>query len=102
MTQDGFRAITIGERTSVKEIDDRVEVEWALSAEPSRDWMEVFQLTSPAERQGPVDWVQGGGPDVFGSAVRWIVPVAELEAADQEVRLRLAVANERLGAEPAG
>jgi hypothetical protein len=96
MTEDGFEEITIIERTSVKEIGDRIEVEWGLSAAPNLEWTEVFQLTSPSTRKGSVDWVEGGGPDVFGSAVRWIVPASELDDADDEVRLRLTVANKRV------
>jgi len=87
--------IEIVDRTTVRELGDRVEVEWALSARPDLGWAEDFQLAERADRHGPDEWSDGGGPDVFGAAVRWFVPLAELDAADDEVRRRLAVANVR-------
>jgi hypothetical protein len=82
-------------RTTAREIGDRVEVEWALDSEPGLEWTEVFQFAEVGGRVGPVDWVDGGGPDVVGSSVRWFVPSASLEDADAEVARRLEVANQR-------
>jgi hypothetical protein len=89
--------ITIVDRTAVKEIGDRVEVEWKLSAKPELEWAEIFQMAELSDREGPVDWIMGGGPDVMVSVVRWFVPVEEIENADAEVRRRLSVANQRFG-----
>jgi len=97
MSEARSQEITIVDRISVKEIRDRIEVEWRLSAKPDLEWAEVFQMTTPPERKGAVDWVMGGGPDVMDSVVRWLIPEAELGNADAEVKYRLAVANERLG-----
>ncbi len=98
----GERSGVIGivERRTTNEVGDRVEVEWTLDEVPSLEWAEVFQMAA-AERHGPLEWVHGGGPDVIGASVRWFVPASEVEAADREVRGRLAAANLRLGAEPA-
>ena len=90
-------AITLTGRTTAKEIGDRVEVEWGLSATPGLEWVEVFQFAEVGGRGGPVDWREGGGPDVVGATVRWFVPTAELDGADREVALRLDVANRRCG-----
>jgi hypothetical protein len=95
MTEAGVEEIEIVDRAVAKEVGDRIEVEWSLNAEPELEWLEIFQLTTPLERQGPVDWVKGGGPDVIDSAIRWIIPEDELDAADAEVRYRLSVANRR-------
>jgi len=38
--------IMIVERTVVKEIGDRVEVEWKLSAKPELEWAEIFQMAA--------------------------------------------------------
>jgi len=92
--------ITIVGRTTVKEVGERVEVEWKLSAEPELEWAEIFQMAVLSDREGPVDWMMGGGPDVMGSVVRWFVPMEEIENADAEVKHRLLVANERLGKDP--
>ena len=62
---------------------------------PDLEWTEVFQLTEIQDREGPVDWTQGGGPDVVGSTLRWFVPVDNLEDAEAEVAHRLEVANRR-------
>ena len=91
--------ITIVDRTVVKEVGDRVEVEWKLSAKPELEWAEVFQMATTSDREGPVDWVMGGGPDVMDSVIRWFVPLQLLKDAEAEVAHRLAVANERSGAE---
>jgi hypothetical protein len=88
--------ITIVGRTTVKEVGERVEVEWELSAKPEIEWAEVFQMAVLSDRDGPVDWMMGGGPDVMGSFVRWFVPIEEIDNAEAEVRHRLSVANERL------
>ena len=90
-------AITIVGRTTVKEVGERVEVEWKLSAEPELEWAEIFQMAAVSDREGPVDWMMGGGPDVMGSVVRWFVPIEEIENADAEVKHRLSVANQRVG-----
>ncbi|MGA2835739.1 MAG: hypothetical protein ABSF84_03980 [Acidimicrobiales bacterium] len=95
MTDGDEGAITIVGRTTAKEIGDRVEVEWALSAEPGAEWTEVFEFASVGARTGPVDWVDGGGPDVVGRSVRWFVPSATIEDAEVEVAQRLDVANRR-------
>ena len=89
--------ITITGRTTAAEIGDRVEVEWGLSAVPGLEWTEVFEFAEVGERGGPVDWREGGGPDVVGAAVRWFVPTGELAGADAEVARRLEVANQRCG-----
>ena len=89
--------IRIIERTSVKEVGDRLEIEWQLSAEPGLEWAEIFQLAVPSDRHGSADWVEGGGPDVIGAVVRWFVPSGEVEDAEAEVQHRLSVANQRLG-----
>lgn len=90
--------ISLVRRTTAKEIGDRIEAEWTLSAKPGLEWAEVFQFTSVMPRTGPVDWVQGGGPDVEGDVVRWFVPTACLEEADAEVQQRLETANTRSAA----
>jgi len=87
--------IAIEGRSLAREIGERVEVEWVLSAEPDLEWTEVFQFTSVEAREGPVDWVEGGGPDVVGRTVRWFVPTALVDNADSEVGRRLEVANRR-------
>ncbi len=87
--------ITIVGRTTVQEVGERVEVEWKLSAKPEIEWAEIFQMAVLSDREGPVDWMMGGGPDVMGSVVRWFVPIEEIENADVEVKHRLEVANER-------
>ena len=94
--------ITVVDRTTVKEVGDRVEVEWKLSATPEMVWAEVFQMAAVSDREGPVDWMMGGGPDVMGAVVRWFVPIEEIENADAEVKHRSAVANERCGRDQLG
>jgi len=88
-------AVRIIGRTTSGEIGDRVEVEWALDAAPGLEWTEVFQFTEVGARRGPVDWRDGGGPDVVRDTIRWFVPAGELDDADAEVARRLAVANQR-------
>lgn len=98
MTEENERgagAITLTGRTTAEEIGERVEVEWGLSATPGLEWVEVFQFAEVGRRDGPVDWRDGGGPDVVGATVRWFVPTAELDEADDEVARRLEVANRR-------
>ena len=89
--------IRIVGRSTVKEVGDRLEVEWVLSAKPELQWAEIFQLAGPSDRHGSLDWVEGGGPDVMGAVVRWFVPNGEIEDADAEVQHRLSVANQRFG-----
>jgi hypothetical protein len=89
--------IRIVDRTTVKEVGDRIEVEWRLSAKPELEWAEIFQLAAPSDRHGSPEWVKGGGPDVMGGVVRWFVPSGEIENADAEVQHRLSVANQRFG-----
>ncbi len=45
--------ITIVDRTTVKEIGDRVEVEWKLSGEPAVEWAEIFQIRRCVGPGGP-------------------------------------------------
>jgi hypothetical protein len=78
-----------------REIGDRVEIRWALNVGPDLEWTEVFQFASVADRDGPVDWLEGGGPDVVGNSIRWFVPTASMDNAEAEVAHRLRVANER-------
>ncbi|MGP8060057.1 MAG: hypothetical protein ACLP9C_10515 [Acidimicrobiales bacterium] len=92
--------VTIIDRTAVREVGERIEVEWKLSAEPELEWAEMFQMADVSDRKGSIEWVQGGGPDVIGSVVRWFVPGAEIESADAEVRRRISMANERFGTRP--
>ncbi len=102
MTPTDGRTITIVGRTTAEEIGDRVEIEWKLSGAPELEWAEVFQMADVAERQGTLEWVVGGGPDVLADAVRWFVPTEHVEDADAEVRYRLRVANDRLAAAGGG
>ena len=87
--------IVVVSRTTADELGGRVEVEWTLSATPVLEWVEIFQFAAVADRDGPVDWVMGAGPDVIGGVVRWFVPAGSLENAEAEVAHRLSVANER-------
>jgi len=87
--------VSILDRTTVKEVGDRFEIEWQLRAKPQLEWAEIFQMADVSDRHGPLEWVEGGGPDVIGTVVRWFVPSGEIENADAEVRHRLSVANER-------
>jgi len=93
--ENGSGAITVVDRSTAEEIGTRVEVEWMLSAVPDLEWTEVFQFATVAERRGPVDWREGGGPDVVDRSVRWFVPIELLADADAEVRTRVEVANLR-------
>lgn len=95
MTEADWKDIAIIGRTSEKEIDDRIEVEWKLSAKPAPEWTEIFQMADLSEREGTLEWVLGGGPDVLLDSVRWFVPAKEIENADAEVRHRLNMANGR-------
>jgi hypothetical protein len=97
MAEGEREEIRIVGRTSFKEVGDRFEIEWLLSAKPELEWAEIFQLAAPSERHGSLDWVEGSGPDVIGAVVRWFVASEEIENADAEVQHRLAVANERSG-----
>ena len=101
MTRTSSEDITILGRTTAEEIGDRVEVEWELSATPELEWAEIFQMADVSERQGTLEWVLGGGPDVLHDVVRWFVPAERVEDADAEVRHRLVMANSRFGAERA-
>ncbi len=87
--------IVVVRRSTADELGGRVEVEWTLSATPELEWVEIFEFAAVADRQGPVDWVMGAGPDVIGGVVRWFVPAGSLENAETEVAHRLTVANER-------
>ena len=100
MTDGQGDPIRIIGRKTVEEPGDRVELEWELSARPPLQWAEIFQMVSPADRHGSVEWVRGGGPDVIGEVVRWFVPASEVEHADLEVRERLTVANQRFSQVP--
>ena len=95
MTEPDWKDIAIIGRTSEKEIDDRVEVKWQLSAKPELEWAEIFQMADLSERNGALEWVSGGGPDVLLDSIRWFVPAKEIENADAEVRHCLNMANGR-------
>jgi hypothetical protein len=95
MTEADWKDIAIIGRTSEMEIDDRVGVEWQLSAKLELEWAEIFQMADLSEREGTLEWVFGGGPDVLLDSVRWFVPTKEIENADAEVRHRLNMANGR-------
>jgi len=95
MVESHGNEIEIVDRTSEKEVGDRVEVEWKLSAKPELEWAEIFQMADLSEREGTLEWVQGGGPEVILDAVRWFVPANEIESADAEVRHRVSMANQR-------
>jgi hypothetical protein len=97
MDMAGAKEISIVDRTTVKEVGDRCEIEWQLSAKPELEWAEIFQLAAQSDRHGSAEWVKGGGPDVMGAVVRWFVPSGDIENADAEVRHRLSVANQRSG-----
>ena len=97
MAEANREEIRIVDRTTVKEVGDRFEIEWQLSTKPELEWAEIFQLAAPSERHGSPEWVRGGGPDVIGAVIRWFVPSEEIENADAEVQDRLSVANERFG-----
>ena len=93
---DGVRVpVSVVNRTTARELGDRVEVEWELDVAPDLEWTEVFQFAEVGGRPGPVDWTESGGPDVVGRSVRWCVPTSSLEDADAEVARRLEVANQR-------
>ena len=95
MHEAEWKDVAVLARTSEKEIDDRVEVEWTLSNKPELEWAEAFQMADLPEREGSVEWVRGGGPNVIGDVVRWFVPADEIESAETEVMHRLLIANER-------
>ena len=95
MMDTSWDEIRITNRKTFKEIGDRVEVEWELSARPELEWAEIFQMASISDREGRLEWVMGGGPDVIEGVVRWFVPTPQIENADAEVRQRVSVANER-------
>ena len=97
MVESHGNDIEIVARTSEKEVGDRIEVEWKLSARPELEWAEIFQMADLSEREGTLEWVQGGGPEVMFDVVRWFVPASEIESADAEVRHRLSMANGRFG-----
>jgi len=97
MAQSKRDGIRILDRTTTKEIGNRLEIEWQLSDKPELEWAEVFQLAVPSERPGSVELTESGGPDVIGAVVRWFVPTGEIENADAEVRHRVFVANQRFG-----
>jgi hypothetical protein len=95
MAAGDWGGIRITERSTFKEIGDRIEVEWQLDARPDLEWAEIFQMATVTERQGPLEWVRGGGPDVIGTVIRWFVPTSHIEDADAEVLYRVSVANKR-------
>jgi hypothetical protein len=99
MTEVNWTPIAITGRSEAGEVGDRVEVEWKLSAKPDLEWAEVFQMVDLSEREGSMEWVLGGGPDVIGDVIRWFVPGKEIDQADAEVRHRLYMANGRSGIE---
>jgi hypothetical protein len=44
MHEAEWKDVAVLARTSEKEIDDRVEVEWTLSTKPELEWAEAFQM----------------------------------------------------------
>ena len=95
MADAGWKDVAILGRSSEAEIDDRLEVEWALSTKPELEWVGAFQVADLPEREGSPKWVLGGGPYVIGDVVRWFVPASEVESAETEVLHRLLIANDR-------
>lgn len=95
MTATDWNEIRISNRTTFKEIGNRVEIEWQLDAQPDLEWSEIFEMTVVAERRGTLEWVRGGGPDVMGSVIRWFVPTSHIDDAEAEVLYRVSVANTR-------
>ena len=95
MVDEVRHGIRIIERSTFKEIGNRIEVEWQLDARPDLEWAEIFQMTAVADRRGTLEWVNGGDPDVLGTVIRWFVPTAHIDDADAEVHCRTAVANKR-------
>jgi len=95
MAATDLDGISITGRSTFKEIGNRVEVEWQLGAQPDLEWAEVFEMAAVADRQGTLEWVRGGGPDVIGTVIRWFVPTSHIDDADAEVRYRVSVANNR-------
>jgi hypothetical protein len=87
--------IKVTNRTTFKEIGCRVEAQWQLNAQPDLEWAEIFETASATQRQGPLEWVNGGNPDVIGTVIRWFVPTSQVENADAEVLYRVSVANKR-------
>jgi hypothetical protein len=87
--------ISITDRSTFKEIGNRIEVEWQLNAGPHLQWAEIFQTAAVADRRGTLEWVRGGDPDVIGTVIRWFVPASHIDDADAEVRHRVSVANKR-------
>ena len=72
MEKANGEVVTITGRITAPEIGDRVEVVWALSASPELEWAEDFQMADASERDGTLEWVRGGGPDVLQDTVRWL------------------------------
>ena len=95
MVARGQEGIRITDRITFKEIGNRIEVEWQLDVQPDLEWAEIFQMASVMERQGSLEWKNGGNPDVIGSVIRWFVPISHIEEADAEVQSRVSVANRR-------
>jgi hypothetical protein len=52
MAQGEWTNFAIIGRTSDQEIDDRLEVEWALSAKPELEWVESFRVADLPKRDG--------------------------------------------------
>jgi hypothetical protein len=70
--------ITIVDRTAVKEIGDRIELEWKLSAKPALEWAEIFQMAELAVMPSQVvDSTDGGLPPESGVAAVMIVEMQE-------------------------
>jgi hypothetical protein len=95
MAARDWDGISITGRSTFKEIGNRIEVEWQLDAHPDLEWAEIFEMTAVADRQGTLEWVRGGGPDVIGTVIRWFVPTSHIDDADAEVLYRVSVANKR-------
>jgi len=89
MVDEVRNGIRIIERSTFKEIGDRIEVEWQSDARPSLEWAEIFRMAGAAHRRGTLEWVKGGSPDVMGTVIRWFVPTAHVDDADAKVYTRI-------------
>ncbi len=54
MSVSGKQVELVG-RSTVKEVGDRIEVEWTLSDTPPLEWAEIFQMAVSPDREGPIE-----------------------------------------------